>query len=175
LLGGQQWLLNLNLEKDKAPAFCLRNDVDGCVWQPESLLEGDTWACNHVGTFLAFGYIQASKEQKKFTNSPPGNQIPRLSFLNIPHYNDILLISSISDMSYIAITDVTGHVMIYRKGIAVLGALRNRKTGRKVNEIATQQLINLHITGQVLGAVAEDKFLYVLTSDKLHALHIQTD
>ena len=78
-------------------------------------------------------------------------------------------------MSYIAITDVTGHVMIYRQGISVLGSLRNRKTGLKVNEIATQQLVNLQVKGQVLGTVAKDKFLFVLTSDTLHALHIVSE
>ncbi|KAL1109939.1 hypothetical protein AAG570_014096 [Ranatra chinensis] len=152
MVGGQQWLFNLQLDPEKAAAFCVRSDVDGCVWQPGKPPSGnDTsdWPCPHVGTFLAFGYVQASKMQKKFTLAPP-------------------------DMSYVAIADTTGHVIVYRRGVQVAGALRNRKTGRQVSQVASQQLVNLH-TGQgvaLLGGFATDRYIFLLTSEKIYCLHV---
>ena len=47
------------------PYFCLRHDVDAVVWQPTSAGNETTW--DHVGTFNALGYVQASKRDRKFT------------------------------------------------------------------------------------------------------------
>lgn len=47
------------------PLFCLRHDVDAVVWQPKPVASEATW--NHVGTFNALGYVQASKRDRKFT------------------------------------------------------------------------------------------------------------
>lgn len=71
MLGGHQLLFTLPLAPNMAPGFCLRHDVDGLVWQPMGdELEG-SWGCQHIATLQALGYIQASKEQRKFTLSPP--------------------------------------------------------------------------------------------------------
>jgi hypothetical protein len=60
------------MKTDAVPAICLRHDVDGCVWQLESPQENGHWPCTHIGTFPAFGYVQASKQQKKFCTCAPG-------------------------------------------------------------------------------------------------------
>ena len=59
------------------PAFCSRYLEDGLIWQPEPALgEGDAglknWSVKHFATFSALGYVQAGKEQRKFTVSPSG-------------------------------------------------------------------------------------------------------
>jgi hypothetical protein len=71
-LGGHQWLFNVRMKADDVPALCLRHDVDGCLWQFESPKEDGHWPCTHIGTFLAFGYVQASKQEKKFCTCSPG-------------------------------------------------------------------------------------------------------
>jgi hypothetical protein len=71
-LGGHQWLFSVTVNADNVPAICLRHDVDGCLWQFESPQEDGQWPCTHIGTFLAFGYVQASKQQKKFCTCSPG-------------------------------------------------------------------------------------------------------
>jgi hypothetical protein len=71
-LGGHQWLFSVRMKADDVPALCLRHDVDGCLWQFESPEEDGHWPCTHIGTFLAFGYVQASKQQKKFCTCSPG-------------------------------------------------------------------------------------------------------
>lgn len=81
MLGGHQLLFTLPLAPNMAPGFCLRHDVDGLVWQPMGdELEG-SWGCQHIATLQALGYIQASKEQRKFTLSPPSEYI----YLAIDH------------------------------------------------------------------------------------------
>ena len=54
-----------------APAFCLRHDVDGLIWQPMGDELEQPWGCLHTAALQALGYIQASKEQRKFTVAPP--------------------------------------------------------------------------------------------------------
>lgn len=71
-LGGHQWLFSVPVKADAVPVFCLRHDVDGCIWQLESPQENGHWPCTHIGTFQAFGYVQASKQQKKFCTCAPG-------------------------------------------------------------------------------------------------------
>ena len=58
-----------------ALAFCLRHDVDGLIWLPMEDVEEEEsnvkWNCHHIGTLQALGYIQASKQQRKFTVCAP--------------------------------------------------------------------------------------------------------
>lgn len=58
--------------------FCLRYDVDAVVWQPDPMALGDpTWY--HKDTLNALGYVQASKEDKKFTTCPPNRSFATIS------------------------------------------------------------------------------------------------
>ncbi|XP_067012724.2 nudC domain-containing protein 1 isoform X2 [Anabrus simplex] len=147
-LGGLQWLFNAQLAAEKLPAICLRHDVDGCVWQPEKPGEGkDDWPFTHVGTFMAFGYVQASKQQRKFSTCP-------------------------SDLTYVAVCEAVSHVYIYRQPRVLATEMRNRRTGRRVAHTAQQQLVNLDTNKEVLGVHASPRILYILTSDTILALHI---
>lgn len=85
-LQGSQWLFNL-ITQNGEPVFCLRHDVDGLVWQPK--VDAGDIVVEHVGTFSAIGYVQASKQQRKFTVASP-------------------------NFSYVAICDVNRHVYVYR-------------------------------------------------------------
>ena len=51
-------------------AVCLRHDHAGCVWE---FREGDSndWKFINTITFPGFGYVEASKTNKKFCVSPP--------------------------------------------------------------------------------------------------------
>uniref|UniRef100_A0A146LE40 NudC domain-containing protein 1 n=1 Tax=Lygus hesperus TaxID=30085 RepID=A0A146LE40_LYGHE len=147
-LGSQQWLLSTNVDPNKVPAFCMRNDVDGCIWMPgqPNTITGE-WNVDHIGTLLAFGYVQASKTNRKFSFTPP-------------------------DLSFVSIVDVSGHVIVYRKGVSVNTSLRNRRTGRQLKEIAVQQLVNLHTNSAILGAAANDQYVFILCKDALYLLHV---
>lgn len=82
-LGGQQIIFTSPGAKDLHPYFAVRHDVDAVVWQP---IGGTAW--NHVTTFNALGYVQASKEDRKFTVSPPS-------------------------LKFVAISDCKRHVFVY--------------------------------------------------------------
>lgn len=121
-----QWLFNSLLSPDRPLAMCLRHDVDGFIWQPdipntsESPLEIPTasqpisW--QHVGTFNAFGYVQASKQQRKFSACAPG-------------------------LSFVVIADCTRHLYVYHRPKPVATSLHNRKTGQRVAAVARQQVV----------------------------------
>lgn len=148
-LGGHQALFTTRLSATSVPALCLRHDVDGCMWQPLPSPKPDlsVWPIDHVGTFHAFGYVQASKQQKKFSICAP-------------------------DLSYVAICDATRHIYLYRQPRDVDGSLRNRRTGQKVSQTAQQQLISLPDSVEVLGAFAGNHFLFVLTDCYLIAFNV---
>ena len=128
---------------------CLRHDVDGLVWQP-SLVNGEL-KMEHVDTFSALGYVQASKEQRIYTLVSP-------------------------DRSYVAIIDRARHVYIYRKPEAISEGceLRNRKSGRQVQKVAKQQVPTLDHDPEdyVIGALATNGNLMVSTTLKLFCLKI---
>ncbi|GFG37003.1 hypothetical protein Cfor_05418 [Coptotermes formosanus] len=146
-LGGHQWLFSVPVNVNSVRAICLRHDVDGCVWQLEPPQENKQWPCTHIGTFPAFGYVQASKQQKKFCTCAP-------------------------DMSYVAVCEANRHVYIYQQPVAIATELRNRRTGQHVACTAKQQLVNLDSVSEVLGVHASFHMLYVLTVDTLYALRV---
>ncbi|KAE8747262.1 hypothetical protein FOCC_FOCC005908 [Frankliniella occidentalis] len=145
-MGGHQWLFNVSLTAGAPPALCVRHDVDACVWQMDEMnRDSNIWPITHVGTFLAFGYVQASKQHRKFTVCP-------------------------SDMSYAAICDTSRHIYLYRQPSAVGSELRNRSTGRRVAQVAKQQLVQLESDCHVIGCHATSNHLYLLTDESLFKL-----
>ncbi|XP_058807998.1 nudC domain-containing protein 1 isoform X2 [Phymastichus coffea] len=70
-------------------AVCIRYNHDGCLWIIEESKDGD-WDVKHVNTFPAFGYVEASKTNKKFCISSP-------------------------DGSFIAIIEHTRNVFLYER------------------------------------------------------------
>lgn len=148
ILSGHTWLMTAQLNAEAVPAFCLRHDVDGCMWQLDIPTEESSWPCEHVATFFAFGYVLASKQDKKFTCCSP-------------------------DMSYAVICETKSRVFVYRRSTAVSTDLCNRKTSTKVSKIARQQLINLESTSPILGIYAANQYLFVLTSDTFYTYCIE--
>jgi len=141
---------------NSAPSFCLRHDVDGLIWQPmaddEILGNGNKWGCRHTATLHAFGYIQASKEHRKFTLCPPSNM-------------------------YVAVCDAFRHVYIFRQpGCPSTGVqMVHRPSGRKVVNVARSQLLSLEDNEECLGAFATDTFLIILTASSLITIRINDD
>ena len=139
--------------------LCLRHDVDGLVWQPiieKNLGNADGGSGNgirleHVDTFDALGYVQASKSQRRFTLAAP-------------------------DRSYAAIIDRQRHVYVYRKPEPISEGceLRNRKSGQSVEKVAKQQVSTLDHDSEdfVVGAIATRKTVFVATCSNLYCLKI---
>lgn len=129
--------------------LCLRHDVDGLVWQP-STDETSPLKIEHRGTFSALGYVQASKQMRKFTCASP-------------------------DLSFAAICDVSRHIYVYRQPASISSGceLRNRKSGQKVEKVAKQQVITLQENNEdILGAVATSGTLFVVTLNTVFAIRI---
>lgn len=90
--------------------------MDVCLWQP---LFDTNFACKHEGTLLAFGYVQASKTNRKFVTCSP-------------------------NLEYAVISEASGHIFIYRQNKPLMATnLRHRASGRRITNIAQQQVINL--------------------------------
>jgi hypothetical protein len=51
--------------------ICLRHDHDGCIWKIKDS-DSEDWELEHIHTFPGFGYVEASKTNKKFCVSSPG-------------------------------------------------------------------------------------------------------
>ncbi|XP_035702684.1 nudC domain-containing protein 1 isoform X2 [Folsomia candida] len=149
-LGGHQWLFSARVHGSSIPAMCIRHDVDGLLWQPPEVDNNllDSWTLEHVGTFSAMGYVQASKQQRKFTACPP-------------------------DLSYLAICDASKHVYIYRQPHEIGSDLRNRKTGQIISHVSKQHVVSLEPPLEILGAHATDDFLFVLTTQNVHAIRVK--
>lgn len=147
-LGSHQWLFNARLSPDKPPGMCLRHDVDGLIWQPENVVKEKTAPWQHAATFNAFGYVQASKQQRKYSTCSP-------------------------KCSYAAICDCARHVYIYRQPSSISSPLRNRKTGRQVNAVAKQQVISLESVDNILGVQATEEKLFLVTNNMLYVIDVR--
>lgn len=119
------------------------------VWRPE-LDETGHLSWKHVSTFNAFGYVQASKQERKFTVNAP-------------------------DFSYVAIVDCVRHVFIYRQPAAIISPLRNRKTGETVGAIAKQQVVSLESDGHILGVQAGDRRIFILSGKTIYAIRVNDE
>nr|CAG4642619.1 EOG090X08S2 [Evadne anonyx] len=155
-LGSHKLLFTTTPASNAAPAFCLRDGVDGLIWQPmadEELVENENkWGCRHTTALHAFGYIQASKEHRKFTVCPPNNM-------------------------YVAVCDVLRHVYIYRQpGCPSTGVqMVHRPSGRRIANVARSQLLSFDHNEEFLGTLATDAFLVILTASSLTAVRINDD
>ncbi len=149
-LGSHQWLFNTRRTASKPSAICLRHDVDGIVWQPREEFEPKKACWDHIATFNAFGYVQASKRQRKFTSCPPG-------------------------FSYVALCDAVRHVYVYWQPSPTLSPLRNRKTGREVSAVAKQQVVSIESIDPIMGLQATDERLFVMTAKVLYIVRMSNE
>ncbi|XP_030644875.1 nudC domain-containing protein 1 isoform X2 [Chanos chanos] len=144
-LGSHQFLFSVDLNPSEMPAFCLRHDVDALLWQPRPDPPNEMW--EHVATFNALGYVQASKRDKKFSTCAP-------------------------NFSYASLGECLRRVFIYRQPSPVDTVLFNRKQGRQVGQVAKQQVASLDSNDPILGFRATNERLFVLTTNNLFVLKV---
>lgn len=144
-LGSNQYLFTVSANPTDMPSLCLRHDVDALLWQPQPEQPSDLW--EHVATFNALGYVQASKRDKKFATCAP-------------------------NFSYAALGECLRRVFIYRQPTPVDTVLFNRKQGRQVGQVAKQQVTSLESSEPILGFRASNERLFVLTSNNLFVLKV---
>ncbi|KAM5281831.1 nudC domain-containing protein 1 isoform 2-T2 [Ctenodactylus gundi] len=147
-LGSNQYLFSVIVDPKEMPCFCLRHDVDALLWQPHSSKQDDMW--EHIATFNALGYVQASKRDKKF-------------FACAPNY------------SYAALCECLRRVFIYRQPTPMSTVLYNRKEGRHVGQVAKQQVASLETNDPILGFQATNERLFVLTTKNLFLIKINAE
>lgn len=147
-LGSNQYLFSVIVDPKEMPCFCLRHDVDALLWQPHSSKQDDMW--EHIATFNALGYVQASKRDKKF-------------FACSPNY------------SYAALCECLRRVFIYRQPTPMSTVLYNRKEGRQVGQVAKQQVASLETNDPILGFQATNERLFVLTTKNLFLIKVKTE
>ncbi len=122
------------------PSVCLRYDVDGILWTEST--NSDNW--RHEFTFNAFGYVQASKQERKYCTSAKNG-------------------------SYAVVIEYNRHAYVYWQPSIVESDLRNRKSGQKIPKVAKQQLISLNTTEEIIGVQAFDKVLILSTKNEIYA------
>ncbi|XP_014467548.1 PREDICTED: nudC domain-containing protein 1 [Dinoponera quadriceps] len=78
-------------ERKHGQVICLRHDHDACVWMTDDTCDdGTRWDMRHIHNFPGFGYVEASKTNKKFCVAPING-------------------------SYIAIAEHARHIFLYEK------------------------------------------------------------
>jgi len=129
------------------PAFATRQGIDGAVWlQQFQPTRPDEWSVRHEGTLHAFGYVQASKEQRKFIDCCP-------------------------DLDYAVICESYRHVFIYKPRNDSAGGLRNRNGPQVI--IGKQNLVTLDPdVGEVLGLVTAPNVITILTQHAVLYLQV---
>ncbi|XP_078123812.1 nudC domain-containing protein 1 [Sander vitreus] len=147
-LGSHQYLFTVDGNPSEMPCFCLRHDVDALVWQPRPDQPSNMW--EHIATFNALGYVQASKRDKKFATCAP-------------------------DFSYASLCECLRRTFIYRQPSPVETVLFNRKQGRQVGQVAKQQVASLDSDKPILGFRATNERLYILTSSNLFVLKVNNN
>ncbi|KAJ8734445.1 hypothetical protein PYW08_013695 [Mythimna loreyi] len=149
-LSVHQYLFSIKIETQEAPALALRHDVDACIWQPYAqLINSNTWPIKHQGALSAFGYVQSSKQNRKFVTCPP-------------------------NFSYSVVCEATRHIFIYQSNNNQDCQLRKRTGGAMKNiKIGQQHVFNIDKYGEVLGVNATNEYLFILTENHLVAIQIQ--
>ncbi|XP_071659955.1 nudC domain-containing protein 1 isoform X2 [Patagioenas fasciata] len=146
-LGSNQYLFSVVVDPREMPCFCLRHDVDALLWQPHSDQPENMW--EHIATFNALGYVQASKQDKKFMACAP-------------------------DYSYAALCECLRRVFIYRQPTPLSTVLYNRKEGRQVGQVAKQLVATLEASDPILGFQATRERLFVLTTKTLFLIKVNS-
>ena len=149
-VSNNKFLFQMQVNTKKSPAVCLRHDVDGILWQPENLKLSSTDAhFTHLHTFLAFGYVQASKQNSKFQLAAP-------------------------NCSFVCICDTIKHLYIYkvRSEVGEETQLRNRKTGKAVTHVSKQFVVSLEADQEIMGVYCSNEYLVVLMENSLHFIQV---
>lgn len=123
-------------------AFALRSDVDVFLWLPQITLnlsdnQNYKLSFEHEGTLNAFGYVQASKQERKY-------------------------IQCSQDMSYAVICEPRRHLFIYKMTYSSAAGLKNRSSGLRAC-IGQQKLATMDENDEVLGILCETEVIILLT------------
>lgn len=71
-MGSTPPLFTTSLRPGFPLSLATRQDVDCCLWlQQYNPTKPEEWSMRHEGNLHAFGYVQASKQQKKFMDCSP--------------------------------------------------------------------------------------------------------
>lgn len=144
-------LFTVGLRANSPPAFALRCDVDACIWLPniQTNQNGEiNLEMRHEGTLNAFGYVQASKQQKKFLRCSP-------------------------DMNYSIISEAHRHIFVYKANYDSASGLKNRNASKKLS-IGQQKLITMNETDEILGIVCENEITILLAQKQILCLQINS-
>lgn len=144
-------LFSLGLRPGYPLAFALRSDVDACIWLPyiqTGASNESSLNVKHEGTLNALGYIQASKQQKKFMQCSP-------------------------DMNYAIICEPHRHIFMYKSTYATATGLKNRNSSTKIS-IGQQKLITMDDSDEVLGIVCQNEITFLLSQKHIFCLQINT-
>lgn len=95
------------------------------------------------------GYVQASKQDKKFMACAP-------------------------DYSYAALCECLRRIFIYRQPTPLSTVLYNRKEGRQVGQVAKQLVTTLEANDPILGFQATSERLFVLTTKNLFLIKVNS-
>ncbi|XP_034118498.1 nudC domain-containing protein 1 [Drosophila albomicans] len=146
-LGAMPPLFGTTLRPGFPAAFATRHDVDGAIWlQQFQPSRPDEWNVRHEGQLNAFGYVVASKEQRKFVDCCP-------------------------QLDYAVICESYRHVFIYKPHNEAAGGLRNRNGPQIV--IGKQHLVTLpDDVGEVLGLVTAPKVIIIFTQHAMLYLQV---
>ncbi|KAK3772897.1 hypothetical protein RRG08_024082 [Elysia crispata] len=157
-IANNQYLFSVCTDPSLSPAVCLRHDVDGFLWQTSTDSDTPTdktlstqcpW--KHIGVLNAFGYVLASKTQRRFCTCAP-------------------------DMSVAVVADAQRHVYLYRQNVSVLSPVRNRKTGQQITSVAKQQVLALDCQPDIiLGLAVTNSKIFVATDQKVFVYVIKAD
>ncbi|XP_030382128.1 nudC domain-containing protein 1 [Scaptodrosophila lebanonensis] len=145
-LGSTPPLFSTSLRAGFPAAFTTRQGVDAAAWlQVYNPAKPNEWGVRHEGTLHAFGYVQASKEQRKFVDCCP-------------------------DLDYAVICETIRNVFIYKPRYDTADGLRKRNGPQVV--IGKQSLVTLEAgVGEVLGMTTAANVITVLTEHAV--LYIQ--
>jgi hypothetical protein len=125
--------------------------VDGLIWQINCITSENLIPWNHEATLNAFGYVQASKNNRKFLSTP-------------------------SNSSYGFIADIRTHSYIYKQYSPTSNlpgtSLRNRKTGKLIETIGKQFMISYDNHDEILGLITTNERAYILIDNQLFVIAI---
>lgn len=99
---------------------------------------------------MAFGYIQSSKQNKKFVTCPP-------------------------NFSYAVVCEMSRHIFIYKSvGANVDFQLRKREPGGTSKQVLVgqQHVFSIDKFGEVIGIHATNTYLFVLTVTSLVVIQV---
>lgn len=142
-------LFSMSLRPGFPQAVAVRNDVDCCLWLQRTNPSDDEWSLVHEATLHAFGYIQASKRDRKYLMCSP-------------------------DTSLAVISESSRHLFIYKNSYNTASGLRKR-SGPQLT-IGQQKLVSFDgSNGEILGISVENEIILLLMENAICCLQLSIE